>query len=64
MSLKINYLKKINKKITSNVVLFVNENFKISSIKRFLTNIEFVAEGEQKSKSKDKNPIVIRSLRN
>tara|TARA_B100000941_G_scaffold290327_1_gene272011 strand:- start:1414 stop:2871 length:1458 start_codon:yes stop_codon:yes gene_type:complete len=59
MSLKINYLKKINKKITSNVVLFVNENFTISSIKRFLSNIEFTYISDLLKSSDIKKDLLI-----
>ena len=41
MSIKINYLKKSNNKISSNIVLFTNDKFKINSLKKYLTNKEF-----------------------
>ncbi len=41
MSVKINYIKKSNSKITHNVVLFVDEKFNTKSIKRHLSNSEF-----------------------
>lgn len=41
MSVKINYLKKRNSKISSNIVLFVDEKFNIKSIKNNLSNSEF-----------------------
>ena len=41
MSIKINYSKKATGKSSSNLVLFVNEKFNISSIKKFITNTEY-----------------------
>ena len=42
MSIKINYLSKSNNKARSaNLVLFSNENFKISGLKKYLTNSEY-----------------------
>ena len=40
MSIKINYSKKIVNK-NSNLVLFTNEDFKINSIKKYLSQNEF-----------------------
>ena len=40
MSIKISYQNKISDKISSNIVLFVNEKFNTSSIKKFLTESE------------------------
>ena len=42
MTIKINYLKKSDYKKSSNIVLFVNENFDVKKIKRFFSNSEFV----------------------
>ena len=41
MSLKVNYITKATNKISSNVVLFSNEDFKIDSIKSNLSSLEF-----------------------
>ena len=41
MSIKINYLKKLVNKQTSNLVLFTNDKFQIKSLNRFLSNSEF-----------------------
>ena len=41
MSVKISYSNKIKGKITSNIVLFSNDKFNISNLKKFLSNIEF-----------------------
>ena len=40
MTVKIKYFNKI-KKISSNIVLFVNEKFKINDLKRFISSEEF-----------------------
>jgi leucyl aminopeptidase len=41
MSIKINYKKDISTKSTINLVLFVNENFNIKDIKKYISNSEF-----------------------
>ena len=41
MSIKINYLKKTSNKTSSNLVLFSDEKFNISSLKRYLSGSEF-----------------------
>ena len=41
MTLKINYKNNGSKKISSNLVLFVDEKFNISSLKKYLSNNEF-----------------------
>ena len=41
MSIKINYLKKLVNKQTSNLVLFTNDKFQIKPLNRFLSNSEF-----------------------
>ena len=41
MSIKINYLKKTISQTTSNLVLFSNDKFSISSLKKYLSNSEF-----------------------
>ena len=41
MSLKVNYITKATNKISSNVVLFSNDDFKIDAIKSNFSNIEF-----------------------
>jgi len=40
MSIKINYTKKASNKSTSNLVLFVDEKFNTSSLKKYLSNTE------------------------
>ena len=41
MSIKINYLNKLNNKTLANVVLFTDEKFNISSLKKHFSNSEF-----------------------
>ena len=41
MSLKVNYITKATNKISSNVVLFSNDDFKIDAIKSNLSSLEF-----------------------
>ena len=41
MSIKINFKKSILKKITSNLVLFVDDKFNTSPIKKYISNLEF-----------------------
>ena len=41
MSVKITYPKTVSKKLSTNIVLFTNENFKINSLKKYLSNSEF-----------------------
>ena len=41
MSIKINYSNKLTGKISSNLVLFVNEKFNISNLKKIISNNEF-----------------------
>jgi len=41
MSIKINYKNIISTKSTINLVLFVNENFNIKDIKKYISNSEF-----------------------
>ena len=41
MSLKINYSRATNNKITTNVIIFCNENFNSNNIKNYLSNPEF-----------------------
>ena len=41
MSIKINFLKKTISKFSSNIVLFCNDKFNISNIKKNLSNSEF-----------------------
>merc|ERR1712086_891270 len=41
MSIKINYKNNISNKSTTNLVLFVDENFNIRSIKKYISNSEF-----------------------
>ena len=40
MSIKINYKKAGSKNPSTNLVLFVDENFKIDSFKKFISNTE------------------------
>ena len=41
MSIKINYKNNISNKSAANLVLFVDENFNISGLKKYLSNSEF-----------------------
>ena len=41
MSIKINYLKKTVASSSTNLVLFSNEKFNISGLKKYLSNSEF-----------------------
>ena len=41
MSVEINYLNKTNNKSNSNLVLFTNEKFAISSLKKYLSDFEY-----------------------
>ena len=41
MSININYLKKNSSAFSSNLVLFSNEKFNISNLKKYLTSSEF-----------------------
>ena len=41
MSIQINYLNKLNNKSSGNVVLFTDEKFNISSLKKHFSNSEF-----------------------
>ncbi len=41
MSIKINYSNKGNKQLSDNLVLFANEKFNISNLKKYLSNSEF-----------------------
>ena len=42
MSVKINYLKNTVKNFSSNIVLFSNEKFSLKSLKKYLSNTEFL----------------------
>ena len=41
MTVQISYQNTNSKKILTNLILFVDENFNISSLKKYLSNIEF-----------------------
>ena len=41
MSIKINYLNKLSNKTSANVVLFTDEKFNISNLKKYTSNTEF-----------------------
>ena len=41
MSIKINYLEKLDNKPFENLVLFVDENFNIKDLKKYISNSEF-----------------------
>ncbi len=41
MTIKLNYLKKTSSKLSTNLVLFCNEKFSISTLKKYLINTEF-----------------------
>ena len=42
MSIKINYLEKLDNKPFENLVLFVDENFNIKDLKKYISNSEFL----------------------
>ena len=41
MSIKINYLNKLTSKSSANLVLFVDQSFNISGLKKIISNVEF-----------------------
>ena len=41
MSIKINYLNKLAAKSSGNLVLFTDEKFNISNLKKYISNSEF-----------------------
>ena len=41
MSTKISYSKKVTNKYSTNIVLFVNEKFNISNLRKYISNTEF-----------------------
>ena len=41
MTVKISYSKKLSGKISTNLVLFTNEKFNLSNLKRYISNLEF-----------------------
>ena len=41
MTIKISYSKKIKNNVNSNTVLFVNDKFNISNLKKYISNSEF-----------------------
>ncbi len=41
MSIKINYKNSVSKKLSSNLVLFTNENFNITNIKKYISSSEY-----------------------
>ena len=41
MSIKLNYLKKISNKLSSNLVLFCDEKYSVNGLKKYLSNDEF-----------------------
>ena len=47
MTVKINYLSKTISKFSSNLVLFVNEKFNISSLKKNLSDLELYIEPKE-----------------
>ena len=46
MSIKISYKNTLKNKLASNIVLFVNEKFNITNIKKFISNNEFSYIGD------------------
>ena len=42
MTIQINYKKSISTKSTTNLILFVDENFNINSFKKYISNSEFL----------------------
>ena len=41
MTIKINYSNRLSGKTSTNLVLFTNENFNISNLKKYISNSEF-----------------------
>ena len=41
MTIKINYKNNISTKSATNLILFIDENFNINSLKKYLSNDEF-----------------------
>ena len=41
MTIKINYSNKLSSKTSTNLVLFTNEKFNISNLKKYISNSEF-----------------------
>jgi len=41
MTIKINYSNSLSGKTSTNLVLFTNENFNISNLKKYISNSEF-----------------------
>ena len=59
MSVKINYLKNTVKNFSSNIVLFSNEKFSLKSLKKYLSNTEFLyIDDLLKSEDLKKNLLV------
>ena len=58
MSIKINYKNNISTKSTINLVLFVNENFNIKDIKKYISNSEFSYIADLLKKSDLKKDIL------
>ena len=59
MSVKINYLKNTVKNFSSNIVLFSNEKFSLKSLKKYLSNAEFLyIDDLLKSEDLKKNLLV------
>ena len=63
MSIKINYSKKTAGKSTSNLVLFSDEKFNISNLKRYISNSEFSYVNDLlKSSDLKKSMFVLKSI--
>ena len=59
MSIKISYHQKTTNNISSNIVLFSDDNFKLNSLKKYLSKIEFSYISELlKSSDLKKNLLV------
>ena len=61
MTLKISYLKQSINKFSSNLILFVNDNFKISGLKQIFTNSEFSYVKDLLKSSDLKKPLSFRT---
>ena len=58
MSIKINYQKKTQNISSANIVLFVNEKYKIDPIKKYLSNSEFSYISDLLKSSDTKNLFI------
>ena len=62
MSIKITYLNKSSSKPSANLVLFTDEKFKINSLKRYLSNSEFLYISDLLKTSDPKKNLLVFEL--